>query len=97
MRVGDDKLDAVRPRSISEHGKAGQSAPSSAVATSMSGISWCPSDVGAGRDQGVGVDDPAALAGLLGQRVHPDERIWSGVQGPVAEGCDLLVQVLGHR
>jgi hypothetical protein len=28
---------------------------------------------------------------------RPDERLRAGVQGPVAEPGDLLVQVLGHR
>jgi len=45
----------------------------------------------------VDVDDAAAFADLLGQRVDLDERIRAGVQGPVAERGDLLVQVLGHR
>lgn len=56
-----------------------------------------PVGVDADRDQRVDVDDPAALAGLLGQGVDPDERVRAGVKGLVAEGCDLLVQVFGHR
>lgn len=38
--------------------------------------------VDADRDHGVDIDDAAALADLLGQRVHPDERIWPGVERP---------------
>jgi hypothetical protein len=50
--------------------------------------------VDADRDQGVDVDDAAALADLLGQRVHPDERIWPGVEWPVTAIGDLFVEVL---
>jgi hypothetical protein len=53
--------------------------------------------VDADRDQRMHVDDATALADLLRQRVDPDERVRAGVQGPVKEGGDLLVQVLGHR
>ncbi|MCW7946972.1 hypothetical protein AAW14_34665 [Streptomyces hygroscopicus] len=43
-----------------------------------------PVSVEADRDQGVDVDDPAALTDLLRERVDLDERIRTGVQGPVA-------------
>lgn len=49
------------------------------------------------RDQRVDVDDAAALADLLRQRVDPDEGIGVGLQWPVAESGELLIQVLGHR
>ena len=53
--------------------------------------------VDADRDERVDACDAAALADLLGQGIDPDEGIRAGVQGAVAEGGDLLVQVLGHR
>ncbi len=53
--------------------------------------------VDADRDQRMHVDDATTLADFLRQCVDPDKRVRSGVQGPVAEGGDLLVQVLGHR
>jgi hypothetical protein len=56
-----------------------------------------PVTVDTGRDQDHSVDDPPALAHLHGQGVGGDEREGSGlVEGPVAEGLDLLVQVGGH-
>lgn len=48
------------------------------------------------RDQGVLVDDETALSSLLRERVGPDERVRAGVQGPITEGGDLLVHLLGH-
>ncbi len=56
-----------------------------------------PVGVDPDRDQRVDVDDAAALTDLLGQRVHPDERVGPGVERPVAERGDLLVEMLGHR
>jgi hypothetical protein len=55
-----------------------------------------PVGVHAGRDQGVHVDDSAALADLEDQGVGGDERVGPGVQGAVPEGRDLLVKVAGH-
>jgi len=49
-----------------------------------------------GRDQGVHVHRPAALADLLGQRVDPHERIRPGVQRPRAEAAHHLIQFGGH-
>jgi hypothetical protein len=56
-----------------------------------------PVEIHADRDQRVDVDDAAALADLLGQRIHPDERVRPLVQGSVAECGHLLVKMLGHR
>lgn len=53
--------------------------------------------VDADRDQRVDVDDAAALADLLRQRVDPDERVSVLIQRPVAECGDLFVPVLRHR
>ena len=52
-----------------------------------------PVGVHAGREQGVHVDDPAALADLQHQRVRGDERVRAGVQRPGAERLDLLVEL----
>jgi hypothetical protein len=54
-----------------------------------------PGPFNADRDQRVDVDDAAAFAHLPGQRVHPDECVGAGVQGPVTERGNLSVQVLG--
>ncbi len=95
--VGDDELDAGQ--ATGDQGtQEGQ--PAGAV---LGGGDVQAEDlavavgVDADRDQRVHVDDAAALADLLGERVDPDERVRAGVQGPVAKGGDLLVQVLGHR
>ena len=74
-----------RPRAASPRKNASQPAPSSAVATSRPRISRLPSGVDAGRDQGVHVHRPAALADLLGQGVDPHERVRPGVQRPGPE------------
>jgi hypothetical protein len=42
------------------------------------------------------VDDPAALADLLGQGVHPHIGVGPGIEGPVAELGDGLVELGGH-
>jgi hypothetical protein len=42
------------------------------------------------------VDDPAALADLLGQGVHPHIGVGAGIEGPVPELGDHLVELGGH-
>jgi hypothetical protein len=55
-----------------------------------------PIGVHAGRDQHVNVDGRPALTDLLGQGVHPHERIRAGIQRPGAERGHLGVQDLAH-
>ncbi|GAA3228032.1 hypothetical protein GCM10020256_39880 [Streptomyces thermocoprophilus] len=86
-----------RPRAIRERRKASQPGAVLGGGDVQAEDLAVAVGVDADRDQGVDVDDAAALADLLGERVDPDERVRAGVQGPVTEGCDLLVQVLGHR
>lgn len=86
-----------RPRAIRERRKASQPAPVLGGGDVQAEDLAVTVGVDADRDQCVDVDDPAAFADLLGERIDPDERVRAGVQGPVAEGCDLIVQVLGHR
>ena len=52
--------------------------------------------VDADRDEGVHVDHPPVFADFEHQGVGGDERVGTGVQGPVAEGLDLLVQLFRH-
>ena len=56
-----------------------------------------PVTVDAGGDEHDSVDDPAGFADLPRQGVRGDERERSRlVEGPVAEGTDVLVEVGGH-
>lgn len=97
MGVGDDELDTGQAGG-DERAQEGQ--PAGAV---LGGGDVQPEDLAVSvgidvdRDQRVNVQDAATFADLLGQCVDPDERIRSVVQGPVTEGADLFVQVLGHR
>ena len=55
-----------------------------------------PVGVDAGGDGAGDVDDAAPLADLLGQRVDPHVGVGPGVEGPVAERVDHLVEARGH-
>lgn len=48
------------------------------------------------RDDHGDVDDPAALADLLGQGVHPHIGVGPRVEGPVPELGDHLIELGGH-
>jgi hypothetical protein len=48
------------------------------------------------RDHDRDVDDPAALADLLGEGVHPQIGVGAGVEGSVAELSDHLVELGGR-
>jgi hypothetical protein len=48
------------------------------------------------RDDDGDVDDPAALADLLGEGVHPHIRVGAGIERAVAELGDHLVELAGH-
>jgi len=95
--VGDDELDAGQAAG-GQRAQEGQ--PAGAV---LAGGDVDAKDLAVAvgvdpdGDQRVDVDDAAALADLLSQCVDPDERVGPGVQGPIAERGDLVVQVLGHR
>ena len=52
-----------------------------------------PVGVDPGRDQGVHVDHPAALADLQHQRVRGDERVRAGIERAGAELADLGVEL----
>ena len=47
------------------------------------------------RDQGMDVDPAAVFTDLGDQGVDPDERVWPGVQRPLAQRFDLSVEVAG--
>src|SRR5579884_2422690 len=55
-----------------------------------------PVGVHARGNEHVHEDDPAFLADLDGQDIGPDEAVGALVQGPVAERCDEVVELLGH-
>ena len=55
-----------------------------------------PIGVHAGRGHDRDVDDPATLADLLGQRIHPHVRVGPVLERPVAELGDHLVELAGH-
>lgn len=98
MSVGDDQLDAGQTAGDqrTQEGK-----PAGAV---LAGGDVDAEDL----PVSVGVTPTAISAWTLmmrppprtfwsAHRRDPDERIRAGVQRPVAEGCNLLVQVPGHR
>ena len=84
------------PRAFRLRRNAVQNAPSSAGDDVHAEDLPLPVGVDPGRDHHCDGDHPAALADLLGQRVHPHIGVGAGVQRPGAERLDLRVQHLGH-
>ena len=75
----------ARPRATRPRRKASQPAPSSLVITSKPSTSRWPSALTPTAMHDGDVDDAAALADLLGQRVEPHVGVGAGIQRPVAE------------
>jgi hypothetical protein len=56
-----------------------------------------PVGVDAGGDHDRDLDDPAAFADLHRERVGGHKRVRTGVEGPLAEVADQLVEIAGHH